>query len=357
MHVAAPAISHAVKTVATSTAAGLPQAIAAACPAMAARCLALGQQQQQHGQQAKAAAFVAVRFAENVENFLAVWNYIISQVDAYHGQDRMLQHPQWSQTVLPVAQLAAAAARVWPARQLQPAAASPHAVAGSSSSSSRSLNSRSSTRVSAPAAAASGSSQQQTCNQVSSAYQVAPKIAVAVINAVLADARLYQDELPDSSSRSRSSNWPQLLAAAPADTLAGLWQVLLVYLTWVVGAERRQIAGRATVRLTAAEKAAKNAAKRSLVSVPCYHEKFLAAVGAPATWDVGAHIAHVVAALIRLYQGIFWSKPASTSSSNGSSSSVAVSSGKEEEVDAAHYKIMQQLAASVPYAEALLLLL
>jgi hypothetical protein len=331
---------------ATSTAAGLPQAMAAAYPAMAARSLALGQQQQQHGRQGEAAAFAADRFAEIVEGVLTIWVSAISQVDVYHGQDSMMQHPQWSLTVLPVAQLAAAAAHVWPARQLQPAAASPGAAAGSSSS--RSLNSRSSSRLQLPAAAPSGSSRHRACSEVKSAYRVMPRIAVAVVNAVIEEAR-------DSSNR--SSKWPQLLAAAPAETLEGLWQILFVYLAWVAGAERRQVAGRATVRLTAAEKAA----KKALASVPCYHEQLLAAVGAPATWDVGAHIAHVVAALVRLYYRIYWSTPASTSSGNGSSnstsSSVAVSGDNPEEVNAAHREEMRRLAASLPCAEALLLLL
>jgi hypothetical protein len=177
-----------------------------------------------------------------------------------------------------------------------------------------------------------------------------PRIAVAVVNAVLAEAT--------GISRNQSSNWPQLLAAAPADTLASLWQVMLVYLAWVVGAERRQLAGRATGRLTAAEKAA----KKALAGVPCYHEQFLAAVGAPAAWTVGAHVAHVVGALDLLYQKLHWKAPiaaSSSSSSNGSSSSssAATSSGEPEELDAAHLKAMHQLAASVPCAEALLLLL
>jgi hypothetical protein len=307
---------------------------------IAARCLALNQQQQQQQQQrhrGSAAALITPAYAALVHILLTVWHTAFIKAGAYHGHEKMPQHPQWNLTVLPVAQLATAAIRLWPEQLIQPAAAATSAAADSRSSSSNS-------RQSAP----HHGDQQQDHLQVPAAYDAVAAVANAVVIA------LPTGEQGGGSS----SSWPQLLAAAPVEQVASLWQVLHVFLAWTVGAERRGVAEAAAADLTDTGKAA----KKAIAGVPFYHQQYLAAVGAPAQYDVKADAAEVSDAVAAFWEQVkWWAAPiynllSSSSSHSSTSSSSRAAISRAAPADARRQRL-QQVAAAVPCTEALLLLL
>jgi hypothetical protein len=190
------------------------------------------------------------------------------------------------------------------------------------------------------AAAANNGNQQPDNIKVPAVYAAASEVAKAVMHAVLLH-----------SSSNGAASWQPMLHAAADDALVSLWRILFVYLAWMVGAQRRQVASWATARLAAGKKAA----QKALAAVPCYHEQLLAAVGAPVTWEVGPNtelVTHTITALWSVIQG-----KKTTSVSIGNGSSAGSSSSSATAAAGAQQQLMQQLAGAVPCKQALLLLL
>jgi hypothetical protein len=172
--------------------------------------------------------------------------------------------------------------------------------------------------------------------QVPVEYAIVPRIALEVMN----------EQLTAGSS---NNSWLQMLQAASSTQIASLWRVLFVFLAWAVAAERRQAADMADARSPAARKAA----EKAMAAVPYCHEQLLAAVGAPAEHEVGAHAACATNTLKQLWLMVIQPKlMASINTANSSSSSSSTAAAA-----AAPPQLLTQLVAAAPYSRALLLLL
>jgi uncharacterized membrane protein YgcG len=296
--------------------AGFPQAIAAACPVLAAWCatrpkqLAQSQQpdqqqqpgsqhkqhqrertgqRQQQGQQAISSA------AALSSELLLVWNIIM----AAGCEARALP---WSSTVLPMAQLGMA---VWSAAQasLQASAVIPSAATPGGSSSNVEPYRPGAAAFGGTLSSSNGSTGYRHSNSsANQGSQAAPQAAAAAASChsgwtyAAADFQETVEHITtvllgaDGCSETAGSECDLLQAvqAASPDELRCMWQVLFVHLAWYIADDRLYWQQALSVDSSTAVAAAAwpvssggRAQQQELFScIPCYHAQFLETMGA-----------------------------------------------------------------------------
>jgi hypothetical protein len=287
----------------------------------------------------------------------------------------LLQRPQqWGPAVLAAAQLAAAVMDNWTAQGAAAAAAVEHGqstVTGPHSSSSSSSSSSSkgkpeaknhSDRVQRGTAAAELGMGERVLRDITG------PVVIAVESIALTLGQAFdQDE--------GASSWLRVVDGASPDTLRGMWRVLFVYLGWAVQAEHEKLHSRPASGGTRASLSSSSSSNSSssmssnnsssnnagaaqqggqqTQPAGCYHEQFLACMGAPAAAD--GHITPIPS--FAMLNGLSFIAQRSVLGSSRSGSSSSGTTAEEANVGWEQQQSLLQLGRVLRCPEAPLLLL